>query len=43
MRKEPNQPAFVTHTAAFVAQRRGQTVAELEAVVEANATRLFGW
>jgi TatD DNase family protein len=43
VRKEPNQPAFVAHTAAFVAERRGQTVAELEAVVEANGARLFGW
>ena len=43
VRKEPNQPAFVTHTAAFVAERRGQTVAQLEAVVEANGARLFGW
>jgi TatD DNase family protein len=43
VRKEPNQPAFVTYTAAFVAERRGQTVAELEAVVEANGARLFGW
>ena len=43
VRKEPNQPAFVTHTAVFVAERRGQTVAQLEAVVEANGARLFGW
>jgi TatD DNase family protein len=43
VRKQPNEPAFVTHTAAFVAQRRGQTVAELEAVVDANAARLLRW
>ena len=38
-----NQPAYVTHTARFVAQRRGQRYEELEAVVERNAARLFGW
>ena len=43
VRKERNRPAFVVHTAEFVAERRGQTYAELEAVVEANAARLFGW
>ncbi|MGZ4267570.1 MAG: TatD family hydrolase [Solirubrobacteraceae bacterium] len=43
MRKERNQPAFVVHTARFVAERRGQTYEELEAVVERNAARLFGW
>jgi TatD DNase family protein len=43
VRKEPNQPAFVAHTAAFVAQRRGQSVAELEQVVDANAARLLRW
>jgi TatD DNase family protein len=43
MRKERNQPAFVTETARFVAERRGQSYAELEAVVEANAARLLKW
>jgi TatD DNase family protein len=43
VRKEPNQPAFVIHTARFVAERRGVGYDELEATVEANATRLFGW
>jgi len=43
MRKERNQPAFVTETARFVADRRGQSYAELEAVVERNAARLFAW
>jgi TatD DNase family protein len=43
VRKEPNQPAYVVHTARFVAERRGVGYAELEATVEANATRLFGW
>ncbi|HKG65380.1 MAG TPA: TatD family hydrolase [Solirubrobacteraceae bacterium] len=42
-RKERNQPAFVVHTARFVAERRGIAYEELEAAVEANAARLFGW
>jgi TatD DNase family protein len=43
MRKERNQPAFVVETARFVADRRGQSYAELEAIVERNAARLFQW
>jgi TatD DNase family protein len=43
VRKEPNQPAHVVHTARFVAGRRGVAYEELEATVEANASRLFGW
>jgi TatD DNase family protein len=43
VRKEPNQPAYVVHTARFVAGRRGTGYEALEATVEANATRLFGW
>jgi TatD DNase family protein len=43
VRKERNQPAFVVHTARFVAERRGIAYEELEAAVEANAARLFGW
>jgi TatD DNase family protein len=43
VRRERNQPAYVTHTAAFLAARRGQSEAQLEAVVEANGARLFGW
>ena len=43
MRKERNQPAFVVHTARFVAERRGVTYEELEAHVERNAAELFGW
>jgi TatD DNase family protein len=34
VRKERNQPAFVVHTLAFLAQLRG---------VERNAARVFGW
>jgi len=43
MRKERNQPAYVVHTARFVAERRGIPYEELEAAVEANAARLLGW
>ena len=43
VRKEPNQPAFVVHTARFVAERRGLEYGELEALVERNAAALFGW
>ena len=43
VRKERNQPAFVAHTLAFVAERRGVTPAELGAAVERNAARVFGW
>jgi TatD DNase family protein len=43
VRKESNQPAYVVHTARFVAERRGTGYDDLEATVEANATRLFGW
>jgi TatD DNase family protein len=43
LRKQRNQPAYVVHTARFVAERRGIAYEELEAAVEANAARLFGW
>jgi TatD DNase family protein len=43
MRKERNQPAYVVETARFVAERRGQSYAELEAIVERNAARLLKW
>jgi TatD DNase family protein len=43
MRKERNQPAYVVETARFVADRRGQSYAELEAIVERNAAQLFAW
>ncbi len=42
-RGKPNEPAFVVDTASFVAERRGLSYAELEALVERNATSLFGW
>jgi TatD DNase family protein len=43
VRKHPNQPAFVVHTAAFLAELRGVSVAELAGVVERTAARVFGW
>jgi TatD DNase family protein len=43
VRKERNQPAFVAHTLAFIAEQRGVPVAELDAAVERNAARVFGW
>jgi len=42
-RKHRNQPAYVVHTARFVAERRGLAYAELEAAVERNAAAVFGW
>jgi TatD DNase family protein len=43
VRKERNQPAYVVHTARFVAERRGIDYEQLEALVERNAAGLFGW
>ena len=43
VRKERNRPAYVAHTARFVADLRGIAYAELEAAVDANAAALFGW
>jgi len=43
VRKEKNQPAYVVHTARFVAEQRGIPYEELEALVERNAAALFGW
>ena len=43
VRKHRNEPAYVVHTAAFIAERRGIAYEELEAAVEANAARLLGW
>jgi TatD DNase family protein len=41
--KSRNQPAFVVHTAAFLAELRGISAQELSAIVERNAARVFGW
>jgi TatD DNase family protein len=43
VRKERNQPAYVVHTARFVAERRGIAYEEFEAAVEDNAARLLRW
>ena len=43
VRKERNQPAYVAHTARFVAERRGVGYDRLERIVERNAAELFGW
>ncbi|MEJ7824432.1 MAG: TatD family hydrolase [Solirubrobacteraceae bacterium] len=43
VRKQRNEPAYVAHTARFVAERRGIAYEQLEAIVERNAAILFGW
>ena len=43
VRGRPNQPAHVLHTATVVAVERRIAYEELEAAVEDNAARLFGW
>jgi TatD DNase family protein len=43
LRRERNQPAYVTHTARFVADARQLPYEQLEALVERNAADLFGW
>jgi TatD DNase family protein len=43
VRRERNQPAFVAHTLAFIAELRGVDLEALGRTVEANAARVFGW
>jgi TatD DNase family protein len=43
VRGKPNEPGNVTHTARFVADLRGVEYEELDALVERNAARVFGW
>ncbi|MDQ3723865.1 MAG: TatD family hydrolase [Actinomycetota bacterium] len=43
VRKQRNQPAYVVHTARFVAERRELDYEELEQLVERNAAALFSW
>jgi TatD DNase family protein len=43
VRKQDNQPAFVAHTAAFLAELRGIGAEQLGSAVERNASALFGW
>lgn len=40
--KKPNEPAFVAHTAAFLAELRGTTPEEIAMQTTANAARVFG-
>jgi TatD DNase family protein len=42
VRGEPNEPAYVMHTLAALAQARGESEAELERQIEQNAARVFG-
>jgi TatD DNase family protein len=43
VRGKQNEPGNVTHTARFVAELRGVEYDELDALVERNAARVFGW
>jgi TatD DNase family protein len=43
VRRERNQPAFVAHTLAFLAELRGVEPEALGRAVEVNAARIFGW
>jgi TatD DNase family protein len=43
VRKQRNRPAFVVHTAEFIAQLRGVSVEHIGELVQDNAARLFGW
>ena len=42
-RGRPNRPANVAHTLRFIADLRGVTKAELDALTTGNAARAFGW
>jgi len=44
MRKQKtNEPAFVMHTARMVAELKGKSLEEIDAITTANASRFFGW
>ena len=43
VRKERNQPAFVAHTVAFLAELRGVSEPELGEIVDRTAVGVFGW
>ncbi len=43
VRGKPNEPANVQHTAEFVADLRDVGYGELDAAIERNASRIFGW
>ena len=42
-RSKPNQPAFVTATAGFLAELRGTPLHAMESILDGNAARLFRW
>ena len=41
-RGRPNEPAFIVHTLAALAEVRGEPVAELDGRTAANTRRAFG-
>ncbi len=43
VRKQRNQPAFVAHTLAFMAELRGVERRGAGGAVTRNAARVFGW
>jgi TatD DNase family protein len=43
VRKHRNEPAFVVHTVAFLAELRGTTAEQLGDAVERTAARVLGW
>jgi TatD DNase family protein len=43
VRGQRNEPAFVVHTAEFIAGLRGVSLETLGETVERNAVRVFGW
>jgi TatD DNase family protein len=43
LRGKPNEPANVVETARFVAELRGIDFEQLDAAVERNSARVFGW
>lgn len=42
-RGKPNTPAYVRHTAERLAAERGESLEDLERLLDANAAALFGW
>ena len=43
VRGKPNQPAYVAHTLAKLAEVRGIDIATADELTTANAARVFGW
>lgn len=43
VRRQRNRPAFVQHTAAFIAQVRKSSLEALDELLERNAARMFAW